>query len=55
MIPTDRLERFTVDIVNGVEPITESEEEANMVVRLKKEIKNIQDEGGIIDIPPEIP
>lgn len=54
MISMQRWTRILIEVSNGAKPPEhESEEEAHVRARLKKQVDEIHAKGGIVDIPYE--
>lgn len=56
MIDIQRMTRILLEVANGVEPPAhESEEDARVRARLKKQVAEIHAKGGTVKIPSEWP
>jgi hypothetical protein len=56
VIPTDVLERMLLDVVAGRPgPPNESAERREVRAKLTREVQEIRDKGGQVDVPAEIP
>jgi len=53
MIDTERMNRIIVELTVGKEPIPETPEEEEFIRETRREIKQIQADGQIVEIPPE--
>lgn len=54
MITTEEMERMIIDIQSGAPDPQEDAEHADMRRRLREEIAALEDEGHMVDVPPEI-
>lgn len=53
-VPEDQLKRMTIDAVNGVEREFKDPFLQEMWERIQTEVREIQERGNVVDIPPEM-